>query len=59
VDAQLLDAYRRSAFLADTPRGRLTLRIGQLCADLDAVMADHDATIWATRRVSPPSSTER
>jgi hypothetical protein len=56
VDAQFLDAYRRTAFLADTPRGRLTLHIGQCRADLDALMADNGATTWAYVTAFNPGS---
>src|SRR5207249_3517180 len=42
----LLDAYRRTAFVANTPRGRLSLRIGQRSRALDELLPEQGVTTW-------------
>ena len=56
MNAGLLEAYRRTAFVADTPRGRLTLRIGERCTDLDAPMVEHGVRSWAYVTAFNPGS---
>lgn len=53
---ELLDAYRRTIFCADTPRGRLALRIGQCNADLDLLLAEHECETWAYITAYNPGS---
>jgi hypothetical protein len=53
----LLEAYRRTTFVvADTPNGRLSLRVGQHCAELEALLAIHGVTTWAYVTAFNPGS---
>src|SRR5207249_3666747 len=52
----LLEAYRRATFIADTPKGRLRLRVGQQCSELDALLAGHGVTAWAYVTAFNPGS---
>ncbi len=52
----LLDAYRRTAFVADTPNGRLSLRIGQRSADPDDLLTAHGVKTWAYVTAFNPGS---
>jgi len=56
MDSTLLEAYRRTAFIAETPEGRLSLRVGQGCAELDALLAAHDVSTWAYVTAFNPGS---
>jgi len=56
VGEDLLEAYRRTTFLADTPRARLALRVGQRSAQLDDLLATHDVTSWAYVTAFNPGS---
>jgi hypothetical protein len=47
VDEALIDAYGRTAFVADTPRGRLTLRVGARSPELDDLLLSAGASSWA------------
>ena len=67
MDAALLEAYGRTTFIADTPQGRLSLRVGQRSAELDSLLAAHDVTTWAyvtafnpgSVRLTPHENSER
>jgi hypothetical protein len=52
----LLDAYRRTTFVADTSSGRLSIRVGQHCAELDTLLAVHGVTNWAYVTAFNPGS---
>jgi len=47
VDEALIDAYGRTAFVADMPRGRLTLRVGARSPELDDLLLKAAALSWA------------
>jgi len=46
MEEALLEAYRRTRFVANTPKGRLWLRVGRRCGELDHLLADHSVTTW-------------
>src|SRR5438128_11436757 len=52
----LLEAYRWTTFIADTPKGHLRLRVGQRCSELDALLAGHGITTWAYVTAFNPGS---
>src|SRR5438046_2025604 len=52
----LLKAYGKTAFNVDTPRGPLSLRIGQRCLELDSLMAYHGVSRWAYVTAFNPGS---
>ena len=52
----LLDAYRRTAFVANTPSGRLSLRIGQRSSTLDDLLTEQGVTTWAYVTAFNPGS---
>jgi hypothetical protein len=56
MDAALLEAYRRTAFIAETPGSRLSLRIGERSAALDALLAVHGVGTWACVTAFNPGS---
>jgi len=56
MDENLLEAYRRTTFLADTPKGRLALRVGQRSAELDDLLAAQGVTTWAYVTAFNPGS---
>jgi len=56
VNAALLDAYRRTTFIANTPDGRISLRIGQRCSELDDLLVKHGVTTWAYVTAFNPGS---
>src|SRR5262245_28123225 len=47
MEAALLEAYCRTSFFADTPVGRLELRIGAVCPLLESLLASLGARSWA------------
>ena len=51
-----LKAYRRTTFTADTPKGRLRLRVSQHCPELDALLAGHEVATWAYVTAFNPGS---
>jgi hypothetical protein len=55
----VLAAYRRTTFNADTPRGRLSLRIGRRCRELDDLLAGHGVSAWAYVTAFNPGSVRR
>jgi hypothetical protein len=59
MDPSLFEAYRRTTFIAETPRGRLALRIGVRSAHLDALLASVGATTWAYVTAWNPGSVRR
>ncbi|MGH7389680.1 MAG: DUF3293 domain-containing protein [Candidatus Rokuibacteriota bacterium] len=46
MEEALLEAYRRTGFVANTPKGRLRLRVGRRCGELDDLLAGHGVTTW-------------
>ena len=52
----LLDAYRRTSFFADTPWGRLRLRIGEPNPDLDRILEAQGVRSWAYVTAFNPGS---
>jgi Protein of unknown function (DUF3293) len=56
VPEGLLEAYRRTAFTADTPTGRLSLRVGQHCPELDHLLHDRGVSAWAFVTAFNPGS---
>ena len=56
MNAALLDAYRRTSFIANTPKGRLGLRVGQRCLELDDLLADQRVTTWGYVTAFNPGS---
>jgi hypothetical protein len=56
MDETLLEAYRRTAFIAHTPEGRLVLRVGESCAELNAVLAARGVGTWAYVTAVNPGS---
>jgi hypothetical protein len=59
VDHALLEAYRRTAFTAETPQGTLVLRIGETSTALDDLLADNHGTTWAYVTAWNPGSIAR
>jgi hypothetical protein len=47
MDDALFAAYRNTSFFVDTPRGRLSLRVGDASLELDALLAAYGARTWA------------
>ena len=58
VDETLLSAYRRTAFIADTPVGRLVLRVGERCSELDALLAASGVRTWTYVTAFNPGSVQ-
>ena len=56
VPDTLLEAYRKTAFIADTPKGRLSLRVGQRSRELDDLLTDHGLSTWAYVTAVNPGS---
>ncbi len=59
VRADLDAAYRATAYTAGTPRGTLTLRVGEPSPALDALLASEGATSWAFITAYNPGSVLR
>jgi hypothetical protein len=55
-DERLLDAYLRTTFFVNAPRGRFGIRIGETCPQLDKLLAQHDASTWAYVTACNPQS---
>ncbi|HEV3022571.1 MAG TPA: DUF3293 domain-containing protein [Pirellulales bacterium] len=56
MDRELLEAYRRTVYYADTPGGRLALRIGQGNTQLELLLAEHGCRTWAYLTAFNPGS---
>ncbi len=56
VPDTLLEAYRKTTFSADTPKGRLSLRVGERCLELDDLLTDHGVSTWAYVTAFNPGS---
>lgn len=54
--ADLFEAYRRTSFFANTPRGRLCLRIGERSQELDQLLVECGAQSWAYVTAFNPGS---
>lgn len=59
MDEALLDAYRRTAFTAETPHGRLVLRIGQPSTALNNLLASTGTATCAYVTAWNPGSRPR
>jgi hypothetical protein len=55
-DDSLLSAYRRTSFCADTTQGRLVIRIGRTCLELDALLLSTGSATWAYVTAFNPGS---
>ncbi len=56
MNQELHEAYRQTTFCADTPRGRLALRIDQCDAQLDRLLMDNACESWAYLTAYNPGS---
>jgi hypothetical protein len=56
ADDALLAAYRRTRFCADTAQGRLVIRVGETCAELDALLRATGCARWAYITAFNPGS---
>jgi hypothetical protein len=56
MNQELHEAYCQTTFYADTPRGRLALRIDQCDAQLDRLLVDHACGFWAYLTAYNPGS---
>src|SRR5262245_39758569 len=56
VDEDLLEVYRRTMFLADTPEARLALRVGECSVELDDLLAAKGITTLAYVTAFNPGS---
>jgi hypothetical protein len=56
MQGALFEAYGRTTFVADTPRGRLLLRVGRRSAELNDLLAAHGVTTWAYVTAFNPGS---
>jgi hypothetical protein len=52
----LFEAYGRTTFVAETPRGRLLLRVGRRSAELDDLLVAHGVATWAYVTAFNPGS---
>jgi len=53
---ELFEAFCQTTYYANTPRGRLAIRIGQCVADLDLLLADYGCRAWAYLTAYNPRS---
>jgi hypothetical protein len=56
VPDTLLEAYRKTAFNVHTPKGHLSLRIGQSCLALDDLLTDQGVSTWTYVTAFNPGS---
>jgi len=56
TDDALLAAYCRTRFCADTPRGRIVIRVGERHPELDAILRAAGCGTWAYIRAFNPGS---
>jgi len=56
TDDGLLAAYRRTRFYADTDHGQFVIRVGERCAELDALLTVAGLTTWAYITAFNPGS---
>jgi len=56
VAKDLFESYRRTSFFANTPRGRLRLRVGERSQQLDHLLAECRAQSWAYVTAFNPGS---
>lgn len=56
MEDALLAAYGRTTFVANTPTGRLSLRVGRRSGELDALPAAHGVATWAYVTAFNPGS---
>lgn len=55
-ESALARAYRDTAYCVDHPAGNFTLRIGEPCAALKALLREHGVTTWAFVTACNPRS---
>ena len=55
-DETLLGAYRRTRFCADTAQGRIVIRVGTTCPELDALLHRAGHATWAYITAFNPGS---
>jgi hypothetical protein len=55
-DRDLEVAYRATAYTAETPPGRLVLRVDAASPELDRLLAEHGVTTWAYITAYNPGS---
>lgn len=55
----LLAAYRRTRFCADTAQGRLVIRVGETCPELDGLLRATGCARWAYITAFNPGSVRR
>jgi hypothetical protein len=56
ADERLFSAYRKTTYMADTPVGRLCIRIGRAHPDLDALLTARGHRHWAYVTAHNPGS---
>lgn len=56
ADDALLAAYRRTRFCADTAQGRVVIRVGETCPELDALLRVTGCERWAYITAFNPGS---
>ncbi len=56
ADDALLAAYRRTRFCADTVQGRVVIRVGETCPQLDALLCATGCARWAYLTAFNPGS---
>ena len=56
MEGALFDAYRHTTFHANTPHGRLILRVGQRCVELDDLLHRHGVITWGYVTAFNPGS---
>ena len=49
-------AYRATVYLVEGPRGRFGIRVDQACLELDRLLAQHEAEVWAFVTAYNPGS---
>jgi hypothetical protein len=56
MSIELSEAYRRTTYYANSPRGRLAIHTNQCNAELDLLLADHGCRSWAFVTAHNPGS---
>lgn len=56
ADDALLAAYRQTRFCVDTAQGRIVIRVGEPCAELDALLRGTGCERWAYITACNPGS---
>lgn len=53
---ELLKAYQETAYFADLPSGRVEIRIGEPCPELNDLLVEHEAGSWVFVTACNPMS---